>query len=133
MSKAYLVIVARELAASDLCAGANKVTALEPRKTNGRVLIHRQRPDGPKEHAGYLVACELRPVRHCGQMVGAEFRRPAFEDQFLIADVRMSSEIFFRPKRWFWFDPAVFMPGRWRLLPKPTVQYHGVSTCSSTC
>ena len=36
-------------------------------------------------------------------MVGAEFAGQVFEDQFLIADVKMTAE--FPTERWFWFDP----------------------------
>jgi 3-(3-hydroxy-phenyl)propionate hydroxylase len=48
-------------------------------------------------------------------MVGAEFAGQVFEDQFLIADVRMSAE--FPTERWFWFDPP-FHAGRSALLHK---------------
>ena len=48
-------------------------------------------------------------------MVGAEFSGKMFEDQFLIADVRMSAE--FPTERWFWFDPP-FHAGRSALLHK---------------
>src|SRR5436305_9986703 len=46
-------------------------------------------------------------------MVGAEFKGQQFEDQFLIADVKMSAE--FPTERWFWFDPP-FHTGRSALL-----------------
>jgi 3-(3-hydroxy-phenyl)propionate hydroxylase len=48
-------------------------------------------------------------------MVGAEFSGQVFEDQFLIADVRMTAE--FPTERWFWFDPP-FHAGRSALLHK---------------
>jgi 3-(3-hydroxy-phenyl)propionate hydroxylase len=48
-------------------------------------------------------------------MVGAEFAGKVFEDQFLIADVRMTAE--FPTERWFWFDPP-FHAGRSALLHK---------------
>jgi 3-(3-hydroxy-phenyl)propionate hydroxylase len=48
-------------------------------------------------------------------MVGAEFAGQVFEDQFLIADVRMAAE--FPTERWFWFDPP-FHAGRSALLHK---------------
>jgi 3-(3-hydroxy-phenyl)propionate hydroxylase len=48
-------------------------------------------------------------------MVGAEFAGQVFEDQFLIADVRMTAE--FPTERWFWFDPP-FHAGRSALLHK---------------
>ena len=46
-------------------------------------------------------------------MVGAEFTGQVFEDQFLIADVKMTAE--FPTERWFWFDPP-FHAGRSALL-----------------
>ena len=48
-------------------------------------------------------------------MVGAEFSGKVFEDQFLIADVKMTAE--FPTERWFWFDPP-FHAGRSALLHK---------------
>jgi 3-(3-hydroxy-phenyl)propionate hydroxylase len=48
-------------------------------------------------------------------MAGAEFAGKMFEDQFLIADVRMAAE--FPTERWFWFDPP-FHAGRSALLHK---------------
>jgi 3-(3-hydroxy-phenyl)propionate hydroxylase len=48
-------------------------------------------------------------------MVGAEFTGRVFEDQFLIADVKMTAE--FPTERWFWFDPP-FHAGRSALLHK---------------
>jgi 3-(3-hydroxy-phenyl)propionate hydroxylase len=52
------------------------------------------------------------PVR---TMLGLDFVGRAFEDHFLIADIRMRDE---RPsERWFWFDPP-FNPGRSALMHK---------------
>ena len=48
-------------------------------------------------------------------MVGAEFAGQVFEDQFLIADVKMTAA--FPIERWFWFDPP-FHAGRSALLHK---------------
>src|SRR5438874_1860781 len=48
-------------------------------------------------------------------MVGWEFTSQVFEDQFLIADVRMTAA--FPTERWFWFDPP-FHAGRSALLHK---------------
>jgi 3-(3-hydroxy-phenyl)propionate hydroxylase len=48
-------------------------------------------------------------------MVGADFAGQVFEDQFLIADVKMTAE--FPTERWFWFDPP-FHAGRSALLHK---------------
>ncbi len=46
-------------------------------------------------------------------MVGADFSGEVFEDQFLIADVKMTAE--FPTERWFWFDPP-FHSGQSALL-----------------
>jgi 3-(3-hydroxy-phenyl)propionate hydroxylase len=65
-------------------------------------------------HANYVVACD-GARSSLRQMVGAEFAGQAFEDQFLIADVKMTAE--FPTERWFWFDPP-FHAGRSALLHK---------------
>lgn len=64
--------------------------------------------------APWVVACDGHnsPVR---TMMGLDFDGRVFEDNFLIADVRLKQE---RPaERWFWFDPP-FNPGRSALLHK---------------
>jgi 3-(3-hydroxy-phenyl)propionate hydroxylase len=72
-------------------------------------------PDGPyRLRAGYVIACD-GARSSLRQMVGAEFSGQMFEDQFLIADVRMTAE--FPTERWFWFDPP-FHAGRSALLHK---------------
>jgi 3-(3-hydroxy-phenyl)propionate hydroxylase len=64
--------------------------------------------------AQYVVACD-GARSSLRQMVGAEFAGQVFEDQFLIADVKMTAE--FPTERWFWFDPP-FHAGRSALLHK---------------
>lgn len=62
----------------------------------------------------WLIACDgnRSPVR---DMLGLDFEGRVFEDNFLIADIRMKDE---RPsERWFWFDPP-FNPGQSALLHK---------------
>ena len=72
-------------------------------------------PDGPyRLRAQYVVACD-GARSSLRQMVGAEFAGKVFEDQFLIADVKMTAE--FPTERWFWFDPP-FHAGRSALLHK---------------
>lgn len=64
--------------------------------------------------ADWLVACDgsKSSVRH---LLGLEFEGRVFEDNFLIADIRMKDD---RPsERWFWFDPP-FNRGRSALLHK---------------
>jgi len=64
--------------------------------------------------ASYVIACDgsrssVRDLLHL------DFQGRTFEDNFLIADIRMKGE---RPvERWFWFDPP-FNPGQSALLHK---------------
>src|SRR6188768_2534942 len=111
-AEAYLVDRVEELAAVDL-RWRNKVVGLEQR--NDHVLLTVETPDGPyRLHAGFVVACDgARSALR--QMVGAEFAGRVFEDQFLIADVKMTAA--FPTERWFWFDPP-FHAGRSALLHK---------------
>src|SRR5689334_566479 len=111
-AEAYLVDRVQELPAIDL-RWRNKVTGLEQR--NDHVLLTIQTPDGPyRMQAGFVVACD-GARSSLRQMVGAEFAGQVFEDQFLIADVKMTAE--FPTERWFWFDPP-FHAGRSALLHK---------------
>lgn len=64
--------------------------------------------------AEWLIACDgnKSTVR---DLLGLDFEGRVFEDNFLIADVKMKGE---RPsERWFWFDPP-FNPGQSVLLHK---------------
>src|ERR1700729_373188 len=99
-AEAYLVDRVRELSAIDL-RWRNKVTGLEQR--NDHVVLTIETPDGPyRLRAQYIVACD-GARSSLRQLVGAEFSGKVFEDQFLIADVRMAAE--FPTERGFWFDP----------------------------
>ena len=91
----------------------NKVVGLEQR--NDHVILSIDAPDGLyRIGADYVVACDgARSTLR--QLVGAEFSGQVFEDQFLIADVKMTAE--FPTERWFWFDPP-FHAGRSALLHK---------------
>ena len=109
-AEAYLVDRVQELAGVDL-RWRNKVTGLEQR--NDRAILTIETPDGPyRIGANYVVACD-GARSSLRQMAGAEFAGKVFEDQFLIADVRMAAE--FPTERWFWFDPP-FHAGRSALL-----------------
>ena len=111
-AEAYLVDRVQELAAIDL-RWRNKVTGLEQR--NDHAVLTIETPDGPyRMRANYVVACD-GARSSLRQMVGAEFAGKVFEDQFLIADVKMTAE--FPTERWFWFDPP-FHAGRSALLHK---------------
>src|SRR5580693_5454440 len=111
-AEAYLVDRVGELQAIDL-RWRNKVIGLEQR--NDHAVLTVETPDGPYQlRANYVVACD-GARSSLRQMVGAEFAGQVFEDQFLIADVRMTAE--FPTERWFWFDPP-FHAGRSALLHK---------------
>ncbi|MCJ9703415.1 FAD-dependent oxidoreductase [Bradyrhizobium sp. SHOUNA76] len=109
-AEAYLVDRIRDLPEIDL-RWRNKVTALEQR--NDSVALTIETPEGAyRLHAQYVIACD-GARSSLRQMVGAEFAGQVFEDQFLIADVKMTAE--FPTERWFWFDPP-FHAGRSALL-----------------
>jgi 3-(3-hydroxy-phenyl)propionate hydroxylase len=111
-AEAYLVDRVQELPAIDL-RWRNKVTGLEQR--NDHVVLTIETPDGAyRIRADYAVACD-GARSSLRQMAGAEFSGKMFEDQFLIADVKMTAE--FPTERWFWFDPP-FHAGRSALLHK---------------
>ena len=102
----------RNLPAIDL-RWRNKVIGLEQR--NDHVALTIETPDGPYPvRAHYVVACD-GARSSLRRMVGADFAGQVFEDQFLIADVKMTAE--FPTERWFWFDPP-FHAGRSALLHK---------------
>ncbi|GGI28174.1 FAD-dependent oxidoreductase [Bradyrhizobium guangdongense] len=109
-AEAYLVDRIQDLPAVDL-RWRNKVTALEQR--NDSALLTIETPEGAyRLQAQYVVACD-GARSSLRQMVGADFAGQVFEDQFLIADVKMTAE--FPTERWFWFDPP-FHAGRSALL-----------------
>src|SRR3954463_6121306 len=109
-AEAYLVERAAQLPGIDL-RWRNKVVALEQR--NDQAVLTIETPDGPYRLAArYVVACD-GARSSLRRLVGAEFKGQQFEDQFLIADVKMTAE--FPTERWFWFDPP-FHAGRSALL-----------------
>src|SRR5882757_9313531 len=111
-AEAYLVDRVEQLPEIDL-RWRNKVIALESR--NDGVALTIATLDGSYQvHATFVVGCD-GARSSLRQMVGAEFAGQVFEDQFLIADVKMTAE--FPTKRWFWFDPP-FHAGRSALLHK---------------
>lgn len=109
-AEAFLVERAQQCDAIDM-RWRNKVTAIDRR--NDHVVLTLATPDGDyRIAASYVIACDgarsgLRA------MVGADFAGQVFEDQFLIADVKMTAD--FPTERWFWFDPP-FHAGRSALL-----------------
>lgn len=112
----YMVDRVRELQAQDKpvdLRGGSKVTAVTPH--DDHVVISVETPDGPYQlEAEWVIACDgaNSPIR---AMMGLDFVGRIFEDNFLIADVVMESEI--PSERWFWFDPP-FNRGQSALLHK---------------
>lgn len=93
--------------------GQNQVSAIE--LFDDHVVVEVDTPEGPyKIEADWLVASDgaNSPVRSIMQL-GFEGR--VFEDNFLIADIRMDAE--FPTERRFWFDPP-FNPGETALMHK---------------
>ena len=81
--------------------GRNLVSGVT--QTDEHAIIDVDTPDGPYQiHADWMIACDgaRSPVR---DMMGLSFDGRVFEDNFLIADVRMKAD--FPTERWFWFDP----------------------------
>ncbi len=72
-------------------------------------------PDGPYALAAdWVIACDgsRSPTRG---LMGLDFTGEAFDDRFLIADVKMTAD--FPTERWFWFQPP-FHSGQSALLHK---------------
>ncbi|MGZ2258852.1 FAD-dependent oxidoreductase [Roseobacter sp. A03A-229] len=93
--------------------GRNRVDAL--RAGADGVALDIMTPDGPYQmEADWLIACDgaRSPIR---DMLGLGFEGRVFEDNFLIADVRMTAD--FPTERWFWFEPW-FKSGASALLHK---------------
>ncbi len=109
-AEAYLVERTAQLPGISL-RWRNKVTRLEQR--NDHVSLTIETPEGPyRISATHVIACD-GARSSLRQMVGADFAGQVFEDQFLIADVKMAAD--FPSERWFWFDPP-FHAGRSALL-----------------
>lgn len=93
--------------------GANRVDAVEIRDDG--VLLDVMTPEGGYGLAAdWLIACDgaRSPVR---EMLELGFDGRAFEDNFLIADIKMKAD--FPAERWFWFEPW-FKSGASALLHK---------------
>ena len=104
---------AQEAGAPIEVRGKSRVDGIEPR--GDHVLVDIMTPDGPyRIEAAYLIACDgaRSPIR---DMMGLGFDGRVFEDNFLIADVRMTAD--FPTERWFWFEPW-FKSGDSALLHK---------------
>ncbi len=91
----------------------NRLVGLQQNSEGVRLMIDTL--DGPYTiHADWVVACDgaRSPSR---DLMGLAFKGEQFEDQFLIADVKMTAT--FPTERWFWFEPP-FHSGQSALLHK---------------
>lgn len=90
----------------------NKVIAIEQ---DDQVKLLIDTPDGQYHlEADYVLACDgaNSDIR---AMMGLSFEGQSFEEQFLIADIKMEAD--FPNERWFWFNPP-FHEGQTALLHK---------------
>ena len=109
-AESYLIDRVHELPLIDL-RWRNKVVGLE--QHNDHAVVEIETPDGRyKLKSDFVVACDGARSALRG-FVGAEFSGESFNDQFLIADVKMTAA--FPTERWFWFDPP-FHSGQSALL-----------------
>ncbi|HEV8036719.1 FAD-dependent oxidoreductase [Yoonia sp.] len=94
--------------------GRNAVTGITVH--DDIVSVDIDTPDGPYQlGADWLIACDgaRSPTR---DMLGLRFDGRVFEDNFLIADVKMTAD--FPTERWFWFEPPFKDSGASALLHK---------------
>ena len=94
--------------------GQNVVTGMQ--QHGDFVTLDVDTPDGGYEiEADWLVACDgaRSPIR---DMMDLSFDGRVFEDNFLIADVKMTAD--FPTERWFWFEPPFKNSGASALLHK---------------
>ncbi len=92
--------------------GHNRVTGMH----NDGATLDIETPDGTYHlTTDWLIACDgaRSPIR---DMMGLSFDGRVFEDNFLIADVKMAAD--FPTERWFWFDPPFKGAGASALLHK---------------
>jgi len=94
--------------------GGNQVSSVQQR--DDHVAVRIDTADGPYAlEADWLIACDgaRSPTR---SMLGLGFDGRVFEDNFLIADVKMTAD--FPTERWFWFEPPFKDAGQSALLHK---------------
>ncbi|MEM9577134.1 MAG: FAD-dependent oxidoreductase [Pseudomonadota bacterium] len=108
------VLAAQKEGAPIEVRGLNRVTSVTP--FNDQVVLEVETPDGPyRVETDWLIACDgaRSPSR---DMMGLSFEGRVFEDNFLIADVKMKAD--FPTERWFWFEPPFEGAGQSALLHK---------------
>ena len=109
-AETYLVDRVQELPLINL-RWRNRVVGLE--QHNDHAVVEIETPDGRyKLKSDFVIACDGARSALRG-FVGADFSGESFNDQFLIADVKMTAA--FPTERWFWFDPP-FHSGQSALL-----------------
>lgn len=94
--------------------GRNRVTGLTQHGEYS--VLDVDTPDGSYQiEADWVIACDgaRSPMR---DMMGLGFEGRVFEDNFLIADVKMTAD--FPTERWFWFEPPFEGAGQSALLHK---------------
>lgn len=94
--------------------GRNRVTSIT--QIGDHSVLEVDTPDGPYQiEADWVIACDgaRSPMR---DMMGLDFDGRVFEDNFLIADVKMTAD--FPSERWFWFEPPFEGAGQSALLHK---------------
>ena len=92
----------------------HEVIDIENRRDGVRTTLKAGDEAAYNVETDWLIACDgsRSPVR---TLLKLDFEGRAFEDNFLIADIKLKEA---RPsERWFWFDPP-FNPGRSALLHK---------------
>jgi 3-(3-hydroxy-phenyl)propionate hydroxylase len=107
------ILIAQAEGAPIELRGKNRVDAVTPAADH--VSLDITTPDGPyRLEADWLIGCDgaRSPLRG---MLGLSFDGRVFEDNFLIADVKMKAD--FPTERWFWFEPH-FKSGDSALLHK---------------
>lgn len=94
--------------------GKNRIDALTVRDDGVVQLDIQTHEDTYSITADWVIACDgaRSPIR---DMLGLGFEGRVFEDNFLIADVKMKAD--FPTERWFWFEPW-FKSGSSALLHK---------------
>ncbi|WP_436399560.1 FAD-dependent oxidoreductase [Roseobacter sp. S98] len=94
--------------------GRNVVSGIT--RHDGYAELQVDTPDGAYSvEADWVIACDgARSALR--QIMGLSFNGRVFEDNFLIADVKMTAD--FPTERWFWFEPPFKNSGQSALLHK---------------
>ncbi|HEX2255210.1 MAG TPA: FAD-dependent oxidoreductase [Afifellaceae bacterium] len=91
----------------------NRVTAIERRNDGAELTV--ETPDGPYRLAADWVVAADGAHSTLRRLLGLDWLGEAFDDRFLIADIRMHADL--PAERRFWFDPP-FHEGQSALMHK---------------